>query len=68
VILIKHLKKKILSNRDMQTYMNQDGKEEILFLSQTDMEILIYVYGDIWTTPELLRFRKEILRRLEEDE
>lgn len=58
----------MLTYRDMRNYSNQNGKVEILLLSQQDMDILIYMYGDIWTTPELNRFKNKILRKLEEDE
>ena len=52
----------------MQTYKNHEGKEEILFLSETDKEVLIYMYSDVWITPELHQFKNEILQRLEETE
>lgn len=47
----------------MRTRQNKYGKKEIVFLSVTDMEILIYLTSDIWITPELKRFKNEILNR-----
>lgn len=49
----------------MRTFINKHGKEEILFLSRTDRDILIYMNTDIWITPELKKFKKGILERLE---
>ena len=43
----------------------QDGKMELVFLSQEDLEILIYMTSDVWITPELKRFKNEILDGLE---
>lgn len=51
----------------MRTTINASGREEIVFLSQTDKEILIYLNTDVWITPELKRFKKGILERLEEN-
>ncbi len=52
----------------MRTTINTCGREEIVFLSQTDKEILIYMNTDVWITPELKRFKKGILERLEEND
>ena len=49
----------------MRTFINKYGKEEILFLSRTDRDILIYMNTDIWITPELKKFKNGILERLE---
>ena len=43
--------------------MHSNGKREIVMLSRTDLEILIYMTSDAWITPELKRFKKEILKR-----
>ncbi|MCK5135175.1 MAG: hypothetical protein KAR19_05250 [Bacteroidales bacterium] len=52
----------------MRTTVNKSGKEEIIFLSQTDKDILIYMSSDVWITPELKKFKNEILERLEESD
>lgn len=52
----------------MRTFINNEGKEEILFLSDTDKEILIYMYSDVWITPELHQFKNEILQGLKKSE
>jgi hypothetical protein len=33
-------------------------------LSQTEMDILIYMNSDIWITPELKRFKNEIIEKM----
>ena len=38
---------------------------ELVSLSQEDLEILIYIMSDVWITPELRRFKNEILDGLE---
>jgi len=50
----------------MKTFINDCGEEEIRFLSQADLDILIYMNSDIWITPEIKRFKNEILIRLGE--
>lgn len=47
----------------MKTTMHSNGKKEIVMLSRTDLEILIYMTSDAWITPELKRFKKDILER-----
>jgi len=47
----------------MRTKMNSKGKREIVFLSRTDLDILIYMTSDVWITPELKRFKNEILEK-----
>jgi len=49
----------------MRTRLDSTGKRKIVFLSQTDLEVLIYMFSDAWITPELKRFKKEILDRAE---
>ena len=48
----------------MKTFTNYQGIEEIRFLTQSDLDILIYMNTDIWITPEIKRFKNEILNRL----
>lgn len=47
----------------MKIKMNSKGKKEIVFLSRTDLEMLIYMTSDVWITPELKRFKNEILEK-----
>lgn len=49
----------------MRTTVNKCGREEIMFLSETDKEILIYMTSDVWITPELKRFKSQILGKVE---
>jgi len=46
--------------------LNASGKREIVFLSQADKEILIYMNTDVWITPELKRFKNDLLERVRE--
>ena len=47
----------------MKTSMHSQGNREIIMLSRTDLEILIYMTSDVWITPDVKRFKKEILER-----
>ena len=49
----------------MRSKYERDGKTELVLLSQEDLEILIYMMSDIWITPDLRRFKNEILDGLE---
>ena len=49
----------------MRSNDKRDGGTELVPLSQEDLEILIYMMSDIWITPELRRFKNEILDGLE---
>ena len=48
----------------MKIRINSQGKKEIIFLSQNDLDLLIYMTGDVWITPEIKRFKNEILEGL----
>ncbi|MCK4880405.1 MAG: hypothetical protein KAS82_07090 [Bacteroidales bacterium] len=47
----------------MRTLLDENGKREIVFLTQTDKEFLIYMSSDVWITPELKRFKNDLLER-----
>ena len=47
----------------MRTLQDETGKREIVFLTQTDKDFLIYMSSDIWITPELKRFKNDLLER-----
>jgi len=48
----------------MKTRINSQGKKEIILLSQNDLDILIYMTSDVWITPEIKKFKNEILEGL----
>ena len=47
----------------MKTLKDKSGKREIVFLSQADKDYLIYLCSDAWITPELKRFKRDLLTR-----
>lgn len=51
----------------MRGMQDETGKRKIVFLSQKDKEFLIYMNTDIWITPELKRFKNELLERIGEN-
>ena len=48
----------------MKVRINSQGKKEIVFLSRNDLEMLIYMTSDVWITPEIKRFKNEIIQGL----
>ena len=49
----------------MKIRINIFGEKEIIFLSQDDLDMLIYMTGDVWITPEIKKFKNEILEGLD---
>ena len=47
----------------MRPLQDESGKRKIVFLSQTDKDILIYMSSDNWITPEVKRFKNDLLER-----
>jgi len=47
----------------MRVMQDENGKRKIVFLSQSDKDFLIYMNTDIWITPELKRFKNDLLER-----
>ncbi len=47
----------------MRSLQDETGNRKIVFLSQEDKEFLIYMYSDVWITPELKRFKNDLLER-----
>jgi hypothetical protein len=47
----------------MRLIHDEVGRREIVFLSQSDKDFLIYMNTDIWITPELKRFKNDLLER-----
>ena len=48
----------------MRTLKDDTGKREIVFLSQDDLDFLIYMSSDVWVTPELKRFKNDLLENV----
>ena len=48
----------------MKTRINSQWKKEIIFLSKDDLDMLIYMTSDVWITPEIKKFKNEILEGL----
>jgi hypothetical protein len=57
---------KLVKMETMKSNIEKNGKIKLVPLSQEDLEILIYMMSDVWITPELKRFKNEILDGLEE--
>jgi hypothetical protein len=47
----------------MRTLLDETGKRKIVYLSQTDKDFLIYMSSDVWITPELRRFKHDLLEK-----
>ncbi len=47
----------------MRPLLDENGKRRLVFLTQTDKDILIYMNTDAWITPEVKRFKNELLER-----
>lgn len=50
----------------MRSLNDETGKRKIVFLSQDDKDFLIYMNTDIWITPELKRFKNDLLERAQQ--
>ncbi len=48
----------------MRTLQDETGKREIVFLSQDDKDFLIYMSSDVWITPEVKRFKNDLLEKV----
>ena len=47
----------------MKNLQNEAGNRGLVFLSRDDLDFLIYMTSDVWITPEVKRFKNEILER-----
>jgi hypothetical protein len=47
----------------MKALTDETGKRRIVFLSRDDKDFLIYLSSDVWITPELKRFKNNLLER-----
>ena len=48
----------------MRTSKDEAGRREIVFLSQDDKDFLIYMSSDVWITPEVKRFKNDLLEKV----
>jgi hypothetical protein len=48
----------------MRTLKDDTGKRKIVFLSQDDLDFLIYMSSDVWITPEVKRFKHDLLENV----
>ncbi len=51
----------------MRILQDETGKRKLVFLTQSDKDFLIYMTTDAWITPELKRFKNELLDRVQEE-
>ena len=51
----------------MKTLLDETGKRKLVFLTQSDKDFLIYMSNDAWITPELKRFKNDLLERVREE-
>ncbi len=51
----------------MRNLRDEHGKKKLVFLTQSDKDFLIYMSTDAWITPEVKRFKNELLDRVREE-
>ncbi len=51
----------------MRNLRDKSGKKKLVFLTQSDKDFLIYMSTDAWITPEVKRFKNELLDRVREE-
>ena len=51
----------------MRNLRDEPGKKKLVFLTQSDKDFLIYMSTDAWITPEVKRFKNELLDRIREE-
>jgi hypothetical protein len=51
----------------MRNLRDETGKRKLVFLTQSDKDFLIYMSTDAWITPEVKRFKNELLDRVREE-
>ena len=51
----------------MRNLRDEPGKKKLVFLTQSDKDFLIYMSTDAWITPEVKRFKNELLDRVWEE-
>ncbi len=51
----------------MRNLQDETGRRTLVFLTQSDKDFLIYMSTDAWITPEVKRFKNELLDRVREE-
>ena len=51
----------------MRNLRDEPGNKKLVFLTQSDKDFLIYMSTDAWITPEVKRFKNELLDRVREE-
>lgn len=51
----------------MRNLRDETGKKKLVFLTQIDKDFLIYMSTDAWITPEVKRFKNDLLERVREE-
>ena len=51
----------------MRNLRDETGRRTLVFLTQSDKDFLIYMSTDAWITPEVKRFKNELLDRVREE-
>lgn len=51
----------------MRNLRDESGTRNLVFLTQADKDFLIYMSTDAWITPEVKRFKNELLDRVREE-
>ena len=51
----------------MRNLRDEPGKKKLVFLTQSDKDYLIYMSTDAWITPEVKKFKNELLDRVREE-
>ena len=51
----------------MRNLRDVSGTRSLVFLTQADKDFLIYMSTDAWITPEVKRFKNELLDRVREE-
>ncbi len=51
----------------MKNLRDETGKRKLVFLTQGDKDFLIYMSTDAWITPEVKRFKNELLDKVREE-
>ncbi len=51
----------------MRNLRDETGKRKLVFLTQSDKDFLIYMSTDAWITPEVKRFKNELLDKVREE-
>ncbi|MDF1575090.1 MAG: hypothetical protein P1P86_07865 [Bacteroidales bacterium] len=48
----------------MRALHEKYGTKNLVFLSRRDKDVLIYMNSDVWITPDLKRFKNDLLEKV----